>query len=190
MHEAIHYRQQIRNRLAEKRKFSSARTGIVWLLMVASGLVMLTLLRISILFADRPLTVPTTFIAIVPVLGAALFALRKTKVYTKENELALASAFASLALAIVAFSLLLLIAGTYEWYVELKHLPRFTAAGFIVFLAFYLVNAIIALFNLLSVYKNIKTFQVHSMNMDSLNKTFLYWTFLFIIHSVFILIVM
>jgi hypothetical protein len=187
MEEVINWRKQIKNRLEEKKKSANARKGALWLFMVVSGLVMLTLLRVSFLFANKPITVPPEFISVVAVLASALFVLWKGRRYIKDSALNSAVKMVQIALMIIAFSLILLIIGTSQWLVELKSFHGFSAGGQLVFLIFYSGNMVVGIFNLFSVYKKLKACEIHSMNMENFNKSFLFWAFLLISFTVFVL---
>lgn len=189
MYEVTDWKTHIHLRLEEKRKFSKARNGASWLLMFASALVMLTLLRVSVLFSSTPLALPVLFwVAILLSLGA-IYSLIKAYEFIKESELVLAAQLVQLTLVVTVFSLFMVIIGMSEWSAELKNLPRIASGGLLIFLSFYILNVVIGLFSLHTVYRKLKTCEIHSMNMSSFHKTLTFFIFLIASLSVFVVTV-
>jgi uncharacterized membrane protein len=189
MYEVTDWKAHINIRLEEKRRFLNARKGASWLLLFVSGLIMFTLLRVSFLFSTDAIVLPAIFWVIVLVNAVAIYSLWKAHQYIKESELAVAAQLVQLSLVIGTFSLLLMIAGISEWLVELKNLPRMASGGLLVFLLFYMLNVIMSLFNLHSVYRKLKTYEIHSMNISSFQKAFSFSIFLVVSLIVFVLTV-
>jgi hypothetical protein len=185
MYEVTDWKTHIHLRLEEKRKISKARRGASWLLMFASGLVMLTLLRVSVLFSSVPLVLPVLFWVFILVSLGAVYSLTKAYHFIKESELVVAAQLVQLALVVTVFSVFMLIVGISEWFAELKSLPRMVSGGLLVFLSFYILNVIIGSFSLHAVYRKLKNYEIHSMNMSSFHKIFSFFVFLVITFLIF-----
>jgi hypothetical protein len=186
MYEVTDWREQINIRVQEKRRLLNARRGASWLLMFASGLVMLTFLRVSILSLSAPLTLPALFWAAIPLGLGTVFSLAKAYTFIKESELLVAAQLVQLALVVTVFSLFILIVGISEWIADLKSLPRMASAGLLLFLSFYVINVMISLFHLRADFKKLKNYEIHSMNISSFQNTFAFAIFLVAALAVFV----
>jgi hypothetical protein len=172
-------KHKILSRLAEKKKFASAKNGIAWLLMLISGLILLTLFKISILFSSKTVEIPIAFWACILVLGGSIFSLQKAKHFILEGDLSVAKELIRLTILLNVTVVVGLILSLLTWSKDFRDLHHFTISGFIIFASVYLINVAIASLILFSVFKKLKAYEIHSMQMDSFNSAYIFQVFLF-----------
>ena len=189
MPDTMHYKAAIKNRLEEKRRQSRAKDGIAWMLMTVSGLIMFTLIWLSLFHAGRHFDRPVPFVMIVPVQGIALYTLWKARAHILRSELRAATICLLLTIVIATLSLVMLANGTYQWSGVLRHLPRLSSGNFVLFFVFYATNLLVALAYLVLLYRMIRHFELHSRNMDRFNRTLVYLTGLAAVFAAFVLAV-
>ncbi|NOT73459.1 MAG: hypothetical protein HOP08_00935 [Cyclobacteriaceae bacterium] len=186
----IEYRRIINSRLDEKRRFARARMGVSWLLIISSALVMITLLKMVIVFSARAVTMPSVYYLVVLLNAAIVYSLWRAKQFIITSELPIAMRLIQLALVMGIFWLMIIITGSLQWFSDGSSHNRIEPNAPIVFLFFYLVNAIIGLVQLASVYQKLKVYEIHSMNNARFTQTFTFWIFLLVGFSVFVLILL
>jgi hypothetical protein len=172
-------KHKIISRLEEKKKFASAKNGIAWLLMVISGLILLTLFKISILFSSKSVQIPIAFWVSILVLSGSMFAMYKAKHFILEGDLTIAKELVRLTILLNVAVVLGLILSLLTWSKNFHDLHHFTTSGIIIFVAVYLINIAIASFVLFSIYKKLKAYEIHSMQMHSFNSAYIFQIFLF-----------
>ncbi len=176
--ESFELKHKIVSRLAEKKKFASAKNGIARLLMLISGLILLTLLKISILFSSKAVEIPIAFWASMLILLGSIFTMHKAKHFIFEGELSIANELVRLTIVLNVAVVVGLILSLLTWSKDFRGLHHFTISGMIIFASFYIINVAISSLILFSVYKKLRAYTIHSMQMDSFNSSYIFQIFL------------
>ncbi len=176
--ESFELKHKIISRLAEKKKFASAKNGIARLLMLISSLILLTLLKISILFSSKSVEIPIAYWSSILLLSCSLFTMHRAKYFILEGDLSVAKELVRLTVLLNATVVVGLILSLLTWSKVFHDLHHFTTSGIIIFASVYLINIIIASFVLFSIYKKLKAYEIHSMEMHSFNSAYIFQIFL------------
>lgn len=184
----VNLRKQIQVRLEEKRKLSSARKSYFLLLLIANGLIMLTLLSVMFLYNPQSIFIPVGFMASIALLALLIVVVWKAKYYVREDDLQTVKVYIKVALVIVVLHVLMLIFGVYKMLGELEAIHRFNFGALIIFLSYYALNILFTAGALFSVLKKLEHYEIHSRNGVDINRLFVLSTFLFITLTLFVLL--
>lgn len=184
----VNLRKQIQLRLEEKRKVSSARKGYFNLLLVASGLIMLTFIRVSFLYNTQSIFIPVAFMASIGLLGLLVAVVWKAKSFISHDELKLGAVYLRSAIIIISMLVLMLVSGGFEMMDELRSLPRFSFGAILIFLSFYTFNLLFALGAMIVALKKLSNYEIHAMSLTSISRLFVLSIFLLLTLTAFILL--
>jgi|GEM_PF-2892513 len=187
--ETFDFRKTIQLRLAEKKKFISARKWMVGLLFATSGFIMFVLLRVALLTETRSITVPKTFWAVLMSIGILNILFQRIKSLVLNNEIERTTRLVKLSTLLSGLSIGAVIYGIKSVWGDFHSFQYVVVKSFTVFLSFYVLNLVIGLILLLMINRKLSAFKIHSWNMDFFNMTHFFWLFLFSSLFIFTLLI-
>jgi hypothetical protein len=186
--DTISLRRILRTRIEEKQKATNANKSITWLIIVASSLVMLTFVRVTLTFSASAYRVDYTSIAQVVVnFLIVLLIFFESRLIAKHNmDVANRTWIAILILAGISTSIL--VGQNLWWVLNAERITKFTSSGLLVFYIYYLINNIFGLILLLRIRSELKHFRIHSKNSSMVTNALFFWIFLLVTYSLHIII--